>query len=129
MKTSKSAVVPTVATVAADAIAIIDREIKLNNGSNRDRNNRDIIADAIADIDYALRAGLYQGFRAVLRLPVIGKCGHLDLHNGEYSLRIAIRNGRMTFAHLTTNEGWEFNVSDQDVMGLKYVLEKLAKAG
>ena len=127
MKTSTN--VPTVATVAAEAIAIIDREIRLNNGSSRDRCNTAIAADAIASIDLALRAGLYQGFRGILRLPVLGKCGHYDLHAGEYSLRIAIRSGRMTFATLSTNEGWSYNVQTQDLMGLKYVLEKLAKAG
>lgn len=127
MKTSTN--VPTVATVAAEAIAIIDREIRLNNGSSRDRCNTAIAADAIASIDLALRAGLYQGFRGILRLPVIGKVGHLDLHNGEYSLRVAIRGSKMTFASLTTSEGWSYNVESQDLMGLRYVLEKLAKAG
>lgn len=123
-------VVPTVATVARDAVKIIDEQISMNVGDRRRMlSNEVIMGDVVAHIDLALRAGLYQGFRAVLRLPVIGKCGHLDLHNGEYSLRIAIRNGRMTFAQLDTTEGWSYSVSSSDIQGLRYVLEKLVKAG
>ena len=127
MKTSTT--IPTVSSVAQAAIAIIDKEVRLNNGSSRDRSNVAIAADAIASIDEALRGGLYQGFRGILRLPVLGKCGHIDLHNGEYSLRVAIRGSKMTFASLTTSEGWSYNVESQVLMGLRYVLEMLAKAG